>query len=44
MFKLKSAQNPPMDFNIIKLERISEFITVGKLKTHKSDRNKEIEP
>ena len=42
-FKLEPAQNSPMDFNIIKLKRISEFITVGKLKTHEPDRNKEIE-
>lgn len=31
-----------MDFDIIELEWISKFITVGKLETHKSDRNKEI--
>ena len=43
VFRLKPAQNSPMNFYIIKLKRISKLITIGKLKTHQPDRNKEIE-
>lgn len=40
--RLKSAQDSPVNFNIIEFKRVSEFITVGKLEAHQADRDKEI--
>jgi len=42
--RLKSAQDSPVNFNIIEFKRVSEFITVGKLEAHQAYGDKEIKP
>ena len=41
-FLSKSAQDSPMDFYLVELEWIADFVTVGDLKAHQTDRKKEI--
>jgi hypothetical protein len=42
MMALKSAQDSPMDFYLVEFERIAEFVSVGDLKTHQTNRKKKI--
>src|SRR6218665_63771 len=39
----KTAQNSPMDFHFVEFEWITNFVSVGNLKTHQTDGKKKVE-